>query len=65
MIVYEERKDHIKEPIRVTCIKCGSKLGIEENDKFALPMFDQREGSYTVPGFKCAVCGTAQKIRRD
>lgn len=64
MIIYEEKRNHIKEPLPVTCLKCGSRLGIEDKDIIQIPQFDQREGAYTVKGFECPLCGQRQGLKK-
>ena len=43
MIIYEDNNKP-KEPIRVTCVKCKSILGVEDKDIIKIDQFDQREG---------------------
>ena len=62
MIIYKRNKKE-KEIIRVTCKNCTSILGIEEKDIINLPRYDQREGRYTVKGFKCIICESEQELK--
>ena len=61
MIVYED-KNKPKEPIKVTCRKCKSILGVEEQDIIKYEEFDQREGKYYINGFVCPLCKTEQAL---
>ena len=63
MIIYED-KNKPKEPIKVTCYKCKSVLGIEEQDIIKYEEFDQREGKYFVNGFECPCCNMEQRLRK-
>lgn len=63
MIIYED-KNKPKEPVKVTCRKCKSILGIEEQDIIKYEEFDQREGKYLVDGFKCPCCNMEQILRQ-
>lgn len=62
MIIYEDNNKP-KEPIRVTCVKCKSILGVEDKDIIKIDQFDQREGVYKVDGFKCPLCKSKQRLR--